>query len=54
MLVTKHHDGYTLWPSAVTNPNRENWGSPGTWSVNWPQRCAPPAACALAPTTPRD
>jgi alpha-L-fucosidase len=28
VLVTKHHDGYTLWPSAVTNPNRENWGSP--------------------------
>lgn len=28
VLVTKHHDGYTLWPSDVTNPNRENWGSP--------------------------
>lgn len=28
VLVTKHHDGYTLWPSAVNNPNRENWGSP--------------------------
>lgn len=28
VLVTKHHDGYTLWPSEVTNPNRENWGSP--------------------------
>lgn len=28
VLVTKHHDGYTLWPSAVTNPNREAWGSP--------------------------
>jgi alpha-L-fucosidase len=28
VLVTKHHDGYTLWPSAVANPNRENWGSP--------------------------
>lgn len=28
VLVTKHHDGYTLWPSAVTNPNREHWGSP--------------------------
>jgi len=28
VLVTKHHDGYTLWPSAITNPNRENWGSP--------------------------
>jgi alpha-L-fucosidase len=27
VLVTKHHDGYTLWPSEVTNPNRENWGS---------------------------
>jgi alpha-L-fucosidase len=28
VLVTKHHDGYTLWPSAVNNPNRANWGSP--------------------------
>lgn len=28
VLVTKHHDGYTLWPSAVANPNRENWASP--------------------------
>lgn len=28
VLVTKHHDGYTLWPSDVKNPNRENWGSP--------------------------
>jgi len=28
VLVTKHHDGYTLWPSDVANPNRENWGSP--------------------------
>jgi alpha-L-fucosidase len=27
VLVTKHHDGYTLWPSEVTNPNREGWGS---------------------------
>lgn len=27
VLVTKHHDGYTLWPSEVTNPNRESWGS---------------------------
>lgn len=28
VLVTKHHDGYTLWPSEVYNPNRDNWGSP--------------------------
>jgi len=27
VLVTKHHDGYTLWPSEVENPNRANWGS---------------------------
>ncbi|MDX2170155.1 MAG: alpha-L-fucosidase [Deltaproteobacteria bacterium] len=26
VLVTKHHDGYTLWPSEVTNPNRpDGW-----------------------------
>jgi alpha-L-fucosidase len=28
VLVTKHHDGYTLWPSAVGNPNKVGWGSP--------------------------
>ncbi|MBT4520415.1 MAG: alpha-L-fucosidase [Halieaceae bacterium] len=27
VLVTKHHDGYTLWPSKVINPNRADWGS---------------------------
>ena len=27
VLVTKHHDGYTLWPSEVENPNRANWFS---------------------------
>ncbi|MAT92931.1 MAG: alpha-L-fucosidase [Halioglobus sp.] len=27
VLVTKHHDGYTLWPSAVQNPHRQDWGS---------------------------
>ena len=27
VLVTKHHDGYTLWPSAAINPHRQNWGS---------------------------
>lgn len=27
VLVTKHHDGYTLWPSAAPNPHRQNWGS---------------------------
>jgi len=27
VLVTKHHDGYTLWPSDVENPNKKNWGS---------------------------
>jgi alpha-L-fucosidase len=25
VLVTKHHDGYCLWPSDVPNPNRQNW-----------------------------
>lgn len=28
VFVTKHHDGYTLWPSAVANPNRPGWSSP--------------------------
>ena len=25
VLVTKHHDGFALWPSDVPNPNCENW-----------------------------
>jgi alpha-L-fucosidase len=25
--VTKHHDGYALWPSAVTNPQQADWFS---------------------------
>jgi len=28
VLVTKHHDGVTLWPSEIPNPNKENWASP--------------------------
>lgn len=27
VLVTKHHDGYCLWPSAVNNPHEKNWTS---------------------------
>lgn len=27
VLVTKHHDGYCLWPTAVKNPHREHWAS---------------------------
>ncbi len=27
VLVTKHHDGYVLWPSDMVNPNREGWSS---------------------------
>ena len=27
VLVTKHHDGYCLWPTAVENPWRPNWHS---------------------------
>jgi alpha-L-fucosidase len=27
VLVTKHHDGFCLWPSAVANPERPGWDS---------------------------
>ncbi len=27
VLVSKHHDGYCLWPSQVANPHQENWCS---------------------------
>jgi alpha-L-fucosidase len=27
VLVTKHHDGVLLWPSATPNPNKQRWGS---------------------------
>lgn len=27
VLVTKHHDGYALWPSAIENPNRPAWNA---------------------------
>lgn len=27
VLVTKHHDGYCLWPSAVANPHKPGWTS---------------------------
>ncbi|HLJ51848.1 MAG TPA: alpha-L-fucosidase, partial [Rhizomicrobium sp.] len=27
VLVTKHHDGFCLWPSAVNNPNQKDWTS---------------------------
>ena len=27
MLVTKHHDGFLLWPSAIPNPHKSNWGT---------------------------
>jgi alpha-L-fucosidase len=25
VLVTKHHDGFCLWPSAVNNPHQKDW-----------------------------
>jgi alpha-L-fucosidase len=28
VLVTKHHDGYCLWPTAVRHPVRSGWCSP--------------------------
>ncbi len=28
VLVTKHHDGYCLWPSRVPNPHRPGWRCP--------------------------
>ncbi len=28
VLVTKHHDGFCLWPSAVNNPHQTDWTSP--------------------------
>jgi alpha-L-fucosidase len=28
VLVTKHHDGFCLWPSAVANPHQADWTSP--------------------------
>ncbi len=25
VLVSKHHDGFLLWPSAIPNPHKPNW-----------------------------
>ncbi len=27
VLVSKHHDGFCLWPTAVANPHRQGWAS---------------------------
>jgi alpha-L-fucosidase len=28
VFVSKHHDGYALWPTSVVNPERPGWSSP--------------------------
>lgn len=28
VFVTKHHDGYCLWPTDVSNPHRPGWNTP--------------------------
>jgi alpha-L-fucosidase len=28
VLVTKHHDGYVLWPTGVRNPHHPGWNAP--------------------------
>lgn len=29
VLVTKHHDGFCLWPTSVANPHRRHWATEG-------------------------
>ncbi len=46
VLVTKHHDGYTLWPSEHPNPKREGYGSKRDF-VGELQQCAKEAGLRM-------
>ena len=51
VFVTKHHDGYCLWPSRVANPRRAGLGEPARLRRRAGARGARARACASASTT---